>query len=552
MLAVFLSLASGTVSAGSYTLPELCRILTKETSVAHATDSDLRDYPIFLSVNGGDPARVERLVAAAYHAEWRDDKGVLRLMRTKREPNNDFETFEFQFLQSSGLKAAWKDLPIRDFYRMAPGEIVRYGAKATKYVRSAPKKITTSDGEQAVMSIRRMGYGCFESGDGQFAFDQLSKSVQEFLGSDSNKIALVAEDIKAIQGLAKDPTQLQSSLKDLAKTDPTGQASAIPLTGVAKAIDKDVAVALCDFSLFSAISAASGAGTVRSILGGYCSSINWIVYDGALVGQLPVMESTTPTQAKRAVLGEYIQALGSGAVANISELGKFVEKQRPWSSDSWTDAMLLALSGIVLDEEFIGSYPYNIRLYSHLTSQDWELCESKEPFLASMLSMRAQQALLPLLLYARDRILTGRSDPATWPSLASRDLMIRAHLDGEEILIGWCQEIPNIATLENMASNYDWNKTHYGKEPLFRLGTRRRLKLEIWPAALGSSPESGESGAELERVRVETGFSEVKSDEKVKPVDWQHLPDRQRQRFQEILRRTREQQTPPTTTTPPH
>lgn len=484
-------------------MPELCRRLTEVTGTTHVADAGLRDYPVFVSAKSGDAKRVERLVAAALHAEWREEEeGKLRLVAVKPVDEPDRAEFERLYLKACG-KDKVRAAPVKDLYRMPIGQIYRYGPKQTEAVR---KLADVGDG----LAVRRLAAGVFEfGGNDQLSLEGLPEAVEVRLGKDLDKVALDGAVRAEVKKRVSDPQEAQLNFQSFDKQDPVAVMSEPVLKPLAEAIQADLAVALPDFTLFPVMMSAEGDGLVRSVLSSYTQLLDWTVVDGAVVGRLTMTERLYSTQTRRGVLRDLIKNAGSEGVASVDAIGKYVANQRPGASDGWCDAGLLVLAGVVLDQQDIGHYPFNLRLYTRLTQADWRAIRTGEPFYANALSGTAQRALRDLLQQSREA-LSGKVDPGFWPTLRTDRLVIQAELKEETVLIGWTSMTAEVYEVKNSAWQYDMRKKKLGREPLYRPATRRTLKLTVSLAEVSQS--------------VETGFSEVLPTPGEKAVMWEKLP----------------------------
>jgi hypothetical protein len=525
---VFLCLLAMPVApfpAGAYAMPELCRQLTAATGALHSAEATLRDYPVFVSAKSGQPARVKQLVAAALHAEWRQEGDRYRLVAVKPKAEEDFPEFERQYRSAVKDKPDWLELPIHDLYRLPVGQTLRYGPRPGPNVRAWPPKLAkNTEG----FAIRRMTSGVFESSHmQQIQFSGLPDSVRTLLGEDLRQTALTGDALAKIRRLTSDPGAIKMDFRQPAKLDPVAQISEPVLMPVAKAIKPDLALPLIDHSLFAVMMAGGSSGQVEPILAPYSATTDWTVVDGAVVGRLPMCERVAPSQTKRAVLARLVDALGSDGVLTIQNFGEYVANQRPAASDSWSDAMLLVLSGVVIDQEYVGYYPHNVRLYSRLVPADWNLLRSGEPFPASALSAGVQRALRELLLNARAALEGDKPDPGFWPTLDPSRLVVGAEVIEEPVLIGWSSISADVSSLRTAAMNHESRMRRTGREPIYQPGIRRKLKLTIVP--YGSDFRG-----------VETGFSEVLPDPKVKPTVWTKLPEAMAKAFREAMEEMRQ------------
>jgi hypothetical protein len=308
---------------------------------------------------------------------------------------------------------------------------------------------------------------------------------------------------------------------NISKRDPVAILGDSILPKLAKALDRDVALALPDMSLMIFGRAGEGAPTVRSILTPFCRIDDLGMSGEALVGRTPMCDHFGSAQTKRDVLQTLLGSIRSEGIANVQAMSQYVRDQRPAASNAWMDAIMLVMSGTVIDEAYIGDYPYNLRLYTSLNSSDWQLIRSGQPFAASQLSLPAWEALRNLLLYPRTRLEREKPDPALWRSLAPGDLQVSAQVKREQVLIGWTGFAAEVETVRNSAANYDMRKKSLGREPVYQPANRDSVELSILS---GSNHES-----------VTSGFTQVTADKNVKPTAWEKLPKDMAAEFKSIL-----------------
>lgn len=486
-------------------MPELCRRLTEATGIVHLTDATLRDYPVFVSAKSGEAKRVEGLVAAVLHAEWKEEDGKLRLVGVKPVDEPDRAEFDRRFLKACGKDKVRAALPLKEMYRMPVGQVYRYGPVATDTVRKL-------DGIGERITVRRLASGYFEfSGDDQMELQGLSDAVVKALGKDLDKPVVDGETRAEATRRMADPLVAKLDFRDFDRSDPVASLSEPVLRPVANAVPMDMAAALGDFSLFPLMTVAGGNGTVRQVLDAYSPLLDWVVQDGALVGRLTMTERLYPTQTRRGVLKELLRNAGTEGVPTVDALSRYVTAQRTGASDSWSDASLLVLGGLVLDQQYIGHYPFNMRLYTRLTQQDWRGLRTGETRLVSSLSPNAQRSLRDLLVLSRDSLSGRKQDPTYWPSLRPDQLTVTAKLEESNVLIGWTSLSAEVYDAKMSALQYDMRKKKLGREPLYRPAFQKVLKLTIGHVAL---PEAS----------LETGFSEVIPKPGTKAVVWEKLP----------------------------
>jgi hypothetical protein len=485
-------------------MPELCRRLTEATGRVHVPDATMRDYPVFVSAKSGDPRRVEKLVASALHAEWREEDGKLRLVAVKPVDEPDRAEFERLYRKACGDDKVRNALPIKDLYRMPVGQIYRYGGQATETVRKL-------EGIGEGLAVRRLAAGVFEfGGNDQLMLKGLSEAVERKLGADLKKVALDGEARATLRKRVSDPQSSKFSFTDFERRDPVAELCEPMLKPIAEAVTADMAFVLPDFSMFPVMEAAAGDGSVGAVLSSYSELLDVALVDEAVVGRLTMTERLYSTQTRRAVLKDLVKSAGADGVASIDTLGRYVANQRPGASDGWCDAGLLVWAGVVLDQEYVGQYPFNLRLYAQLNSADWRLLRTGEAFPASGLSPLAQRALRNLLVLSRES-LGGKTDPGFWPSVRPERLAVKAELKESPVLIGWTSMAAEVYDTKMSALQYDRRKKKLGREPLYRPALRRSLKLNISLAGTPLPP-------------VETGFSEIVPDANQKAVTWDKLP----------------------------
>jgi len=508
MVAAFILFAQAQIPTGAYGMPELCRLLTSATGTVHTADARLRDYPVFVSVKSHDPHRVEKLVAAALWGQWVSENGKAVLKAVKPPPKEDFAEFERLFRAAFGPQSVFQKLPMEDLYRMPPGRIERYGATPTHNIQPLPKKLEGYTGDPIL--IRRMAPGLFQYDMGQSdgEFNGLPKSVSELLGDDLNKQPLSAGDKVAIKKLSSEPTALKVDWRHIEDRDPMATMQNIMLQPVGNAVHVDLVMALPDISIFALIEPKK-TETVGSILGQYSMSDMLTVVDGAAIGRLSVCECDYPAQANRAAVQKFIGAADKKGVLGISAISDYMSDQRPTASDSWTDVIMLMMAGLVINQAYVGDYPFNVRLYLSLSKNDWALIRSGRAFPASAFSEAAQEDLLKLLVQSANCLEKERhGDPALWQTLDFSRLTVAATLETKAVLIEITEPGGNISDAKNAGTLYDIHRKSLGHEPLYQPATQQTLELTI------RSPAPDES--------VKTGFSEV-TPGKTKPVTWQNL-----------------------------
>jgi len=551
MLWALLAFAFAPIPAGAYSMAELCAQLRTATGTGHSVANDLRDYPVFVATKTGDPARVRALVAAALRAEWVKDKSELRLVPAKVNADAEFGEFERQYQAACKGMADHLALPLRDLFKMAPGQLVRYGYPSNALYRPLPqetqKAILASGKESGFVLVHRQSEGHFDFrmnlprtqtgafyADGKIDFRLLPKSVEEALGEELARNAMSAEDQDALRKRETDPGGFKFDWSDLAKRDPVAAWCEPILTPLAKSITPDLALVLPDQSLMASGTSAAGPRTVRSILESFSQVLNWAVVEGAVVGRMPLSERVAPAQVRRDVMGRYLQRVGVAGVADVAVWSDYVSSQRPAASDTWSDAIMLVIAGNVLDDTFIGDYPYNLRLYTRLDRNDWALLRSGPPFLASAFSQDAREALRNLLLNPMTRLERNAKDPASWITLDPKGLEVSATIVEEEVLIGWTGFSARVDRVSSSGMEYEGARAKLAREPLYQPAIRRKLTLQIRSVA--------------SREEVESGFTEVVPSASVKPTTWEKLPEAIAKVFREGLeewRKLKNQRTGP-------
>lgn len=274
--------------------------------------------------------------------------------------------------------------------------------------------------------------------------------------------------------------------------------------------------------------------TVATILSGLSQVIDWDVVDGAAIGKLPMCDHTASSQARRSAIERIAVTAKDRGVVNVAALSTYVQNQRRAASDSWADAIMLVMAGAVIDERYIGDYPFNVRLYTRLSPADWNLIRSGNPFPAGALSQNALLALSDVLLQSRSRLQSESADPAFWPTLDPNKLSIKAELTDEPVLIGFTAFAASVDSASSAGANYEMRKKELGLEPLYEVAKRKNLKLTI-TCTLGGEP-------------VATGFTEVSADPSQQPVIWSRLPKPYVDEFKKTMessRRVPEQIGPP-------
>ncbi len=491
-------------------------------------DARLSDYPVFLSIKSGEATRIRKLVATALRAQWIEESGRFRLKAVKPPRDEGYAEFDRLYKEATKNRHDIFSLPTHDLYALAPGRSLRYGVNPTPFVSPLPANADKASGDsRQTCLVRRMAPGVFEidSISSQVELSGLPSEISNLLKSDLPKQAWTAEQKTELGKIFNNPQSLSAAWKEPEVRDPMGTVMGRYLEPIAKLVGTDLVVALPDISVFAVLEAGGGKGTIEDALAKFSMCDSWTVSDGAAVARLSECEALNPSQAKRTVLAKYLRSTSSGGVAGISTLSDYVDNQRPGSSETWTDAMLLAMAGAVLDQEFVGDYPFNVRLYTKFNSDDWSHIKSGRPFTASALSALAQADLLDLLLHSRSRLEKSKQDPGFWQTLDFTKLTITATLEEKPVLIGFTMVGGEVYDVQQSAWNHDMRKKSLGHEPLYQPGMRQKLLLTI------ASPTNGEM--------VTTGFSEVKPGDS-KPVVWSALPGQMAAEFKKALASRRE------------
>lgn len=501
-------------------MPELCRRLTEATGVTHHVDGRLRDYPVFLSVHGSDAKRVESLLATVLGGEWQRDGKALVLTPVRPKGEEGLAEFERQFRLATGGQKDLAALPMKALYEMAPGSQARFGSPAgALFLPFMPGFTKTGR-----IVVRRDAYGSFsfrqDFGDrqsgvftpgGQIQFGSLPPEVLAHLGEDAKKPGLSKTEGEAVFKSMTDPSTLKVDWKSLDRSDPIAAFNEPVLSSVAAKVAPDLVVALPDLSLMN-LPAASHGATVEATCGAYALAVAWRFGDGAILGTLPDCERLAPAQTRRAVLSGFVQNAQRNGVPTPNDLASYLADQRPGASDTWSDVMLIVMSGVVVDQSFIGDHPYNLRFGRSLSDDDWRLVGVGRPFSAASLSAAARAALMAVLLQSRERLETGKPDPATWPSLSSDRLVVTPETNGDEVVIAYGGFSADVYEPQRALSNLPQRKKELGREPLYRPARRRQIKFRIAPAG-------------ADELGVTTGFAEVMPDPGTKPTVWAELPE---------------------------
>lgn len=532
--------SASTIPVGAYAMPELCAKLTEATGSPHATDVNLRDYPIFIGVKSGAPERIKKLMEKALHAEWRQDGQTYRLVTTKPANGEGFEEFKKQLDEAVKQSPLFASIPAVDLYQAQQGELIRYSENGkSPYFKKMPeamKKLVdeqrqdnqrpTDDEVPLLFNIRRAAYGYFETKPGypSINFLALPPEAKAFVGEAGGKTPLSTQDAEAFAKLSRDPRSANIDFVNVTKQDPMNSIYAPLLVGIQQKVDKDMVIALPDMAILGIAFSNLGAENITKVLGALSIAIVWEVSDDALIGKLPTSELNSPTQAKRSSISSFVESFKKAGVANIDSLSRYVSTQRPASSVCWMDVLMLVFAGVAVDEQWIADYPFNVWLYASFTQTDWIQLRSGQPFTADLLSPIAKSKLTTLLMNTRQIQSQPTQDPALWPSLAYRDLVVTPKLQEETVLVH-TNGAGMIDTVSTTAANYSMRKQEARQEPTYLVGKRTKLKLTITLAI----PDTFN--------RLETGFSNIELDANSKPCEWKNLPEPLRKEFEDVLKR---------------
>jgi hypothetical protein len=426
----------------------------------------------------------------------------------------EFPEFERQF-RAVIRNSMWSSLPLDVIYKMPVGTVLRFGYPQNNLVKPLPstlQKDAKANGFGLVL-VRRMAEGMFETRvmlggqdtgafnpEYEISFNSLPRPVEDLLEPVLDQPVLTAEEQAAMQKGASNPGGFGLDFSDFVKHDPIADLGKAMLPALGKRVGLDMAMALPDMSVFSLGVGGSGTPTVGAIMRRFSTTVDWAVRNGAVIGKLPTCEQFGGAQVKRDVLAKLLQSVRKQGVVDAASLARYAADQRPTASDSWADVMMLALAGPILDQSYVGDYPYNVRLYTALSKADWQLIETGQPFIADRLSPNARRALQSVLLQSRSRMAEDRNspgvkDPAYWPSLNASDLIVTADLVESPVLIGWTSAVAEVSSAKECGQMYEMRRKHLSKEPLYQPATRKKLSLKV--VCRG------------EELGIETGFSEV-------------------------------------------
>lgn len=543
MISLLCLWAASTIPQGAYSAPELCRMLTKATGTQHRVESALQDFPVFVSVKSGDPNRIEELTAEALHASWVKSGSDLILKWTRPLKDEGYDRFK-QLVETSRTKEDWfHKIPVRDLYDLPPGNILRYGVNDSEWVKAIPESLAKAVGEASMpLKIRRMAPGVFElTSMRQVEFFDLPDEVAKQMGSSIETNPFKPTDLSALMKVMSDPGEMKKIWQVDSGKDPIALIQGTFLTPVANSISCDLVMVLPDFSLFALLEPTSGEPKIRGILSKYSVTINWKLFKGAAIGQVSESEYRNPTQCHRQVLRAFIAAEAKQGVSNIQSLSQYVLAQQSASSNCWLDVMMLALSGKVIDQEYLGDYPYNVRLYGKLDQDDWAKLRGNKSITANELSQPVKKELIDLLFHARSRMEDDHprgdgdnghtKDPSLWRTLDLSRIIVSPELSESTVLIGYTMLGGEVSNAHDAGLNYDHRRSHLNSEPTYQPAQKRTLKLKI--------------GTGEPQELVVTGFSEV-TPTTDKSVIWNQLPAPLKAEFnkgREEMRRSQPDQT---------
>jgi hypothetical protein len=429
----------------------------------------------------------------------------------KSRQDEDFAEFERLYKLACKGDPSYLAIPIRDLYDLPVGSILRYASVGSTYVRQMPQPLAAaSPGDEKRCRVLRQAAGIFvrDSLNNDLMLSGLPKPVSDLLNGDLEKQPFSAEQKAQLASLPNDLAAMKLRWSQLGVKDPMAIINDLTLGPVAKLVGADMVVALPDITVL-AMAVPGGVSTIGEVLAKYSACITWRITDGAAVGCLTGIELANPTQARRSALKAFIDEVGKDGVIGTTVLAKYIADQRPGASESWIDAMMLVLAGIVIDQEHIGEYPYNIRLYTQFDRNDWAQLHSGKPFAASRLSGGAQKVLLDLLVQARSSVDKSHEDPAFWQTLDMARLTLTAEVEESPVIVGNTTLGGEVHDANSAGMDYEMRRHALGKEPLYQAATRRKLELTV------ASPVEGQ--------KITTGFSDIDLGAG-KPVAWKDLP----------------------------
>lgn len=542
-------LALAKFPSGVYRAAEFCEKMHELTGENYAIDTELSDYPLFVSVKSGDTERVLSLAAKALRGEWRVNGKDHKLTQVKIDPKDDYQEFERQFKIASKDSPVLSKLDPSKLFRIPCGSVEYFGYPAGSifkpFSEALQKEVAKSPSGTGWVMIRRQGEGSFESkvralgesvnvfsSGGQVDFIQLPEDVAQLVAPDAGKTFLEGFTFERITKIAHDPEAFKKELGNSGKGEPIAALASIVLPPLGDLLKCDVCFAIPDMAFF-AFNPPNGNPTIQKFLQSYGEFANLRVVDGALIAKRPSSDQFGFGQVKRNVLAKLAKSIDAEGVMQIKDISAYVADQRPVASNTWTDVMMLIGFGATLDQKFIGDYPYNVRLYSRLTDQDWALLRAGQPFTASSFTKNAELALYDVLLQARQRLMGEDETPALWPTLDRDHIMVQPTIQEQDVLICYGEIPPSIYTPYEAGGQYPRLKDRGNGEPLYRIAKRRTLTLKIYP----------DRGAQS----VETGFTEVIPSPNTKRVEYRDLPEAMLLEF----KKAHEARTPPDQGGPP-
>ena len=493
MLAPFV-LPTPPAPTGTTTLTVLCEWLTQKTGTRYAAASELRDYPVFLSVRSGDPGRITALVASALGGRWESDGKTIRLVAVKPKDGEDLAEFAHRWQEATRGNEALASLPTKEVYALPAGRILRFGTPQGEYVRPLPDrlraKVEAGQKETGIVALRRLANGLFEvkveipekkrtvpGVDFGVAFRSLPPEVVAAL-SDETKKAIGGDNvIEEIQKRMTDPAGQRIDLKTIDRLDPLRNLMDPLLAPVAASLKEDFVVALLDAS-HTAVLGLGGRMTVEDALRRLSPIDDWTMVEGALVGRLPVSERVHRAQARREAMARYIDQTAKVGFPDLATTIGYLNAQNGAASESWSDLLMLDLSGATPVDAT--DYPFVLRFAGLLTNGDWARLGGRNPIALTDLSRASRAALIDALANARERMGGEQPDPATWPGFPNAPMALTAKVVDEEVLVyldGGGGE--HASTVAEASSIYEDLRAYIGKEPLYRCGHRRRLALTV-------------------------------------------------------------------------
>lgn len=529
MLAALTLLVLAPFPSGAFGMKELCEKLTTATGVSHTVGGPLSDYPVFVSVKSGDAKRVEKLVALALHAEWQQNGSALRLTPVK--PKDKSEGFDAWAKQAKSFltKPGWAGLPLPDLYRLPSGTTFRYSETSHPYFAILPEearqKVSGEMGEQRWIMFRKMSKGFFMGRD-QITIKFLPEEIVKSLGEKGKLPAYTDAERKNSLSFGSKREDLLKMVSKNTKRDIGAVMHEPLLMPISKLVDQDLVVPLVDGAIVSLAMIGEGQPTVQAVLENYSTALDFEVLENAIVGQLPLAERLQPAQCRRSALDWVTRSVKPDEMIRLTTWGDYLSRQAPSASEAWSDAFMLMLSGVRIDDRHIADYPYNLRLGLQFTPSDWQLIRSEKRFSAAQFSFGAMQALRALLLNSLQNVQGWPVPAALWPSFDAKDLQIQATQKQELILLQTNQSndlAGRAESAELAGSSYKWRKELSKSEPLYIYGIQYDITITIQSL--------------LTKETVETGLTDVLIDPSVKAVPWQQLPAEYREQFDRGMKR---------------